>query len=92
MKILGNTIEEIAQEKAGIIKAGVPVVIAPQESEALAVLQRAAAAKGVRARCVQENDLQGAKAVQPGTFGCLSERKRRYSHVCGTKWHGPDAG
>ena len=29
MNILGNTIEEIAQEKAGIIKAGVPVVIAP---------------------------------------------------------------
>lgn len=27
MNILGNTIEEIAQEKAGIIKAGVPVVI-----------------------------------------------------------------
>ena len=69
MNILGNTIEEIAQEKAGIIKAGVPVVIAPQESEALAVLQRAAAAKGVRARCVQEKDLQGAKALQPGLLG-----------------------
>ncbi|KAF9198384.1 hypothetical protein BGZ49_000804 [Haplosporangium sp. Z 27] len=28
--LLGNTIEEVAFEKAGIIKAGVPVVIAPQ--------------------------------------------------------------
>lgn len=67
------------------------MVIAPQESEALAVLQRAAAAKGVRARCVQENAPAGGKGSTAGTFGCLSERKRRYSHVCGTKWHGPDA-
>ncbi|KAF9296014.1 folylpolyglutamate synthase [Linnemannia elongata] len=28
--LLGNTIEEVAFEKAGIIKAGVPVVVAPQ--------------------------------------------------------------
>ncbi|KAG0019133.1 hypothetical protein BGZ80_006248, partial [Entomortierella chlamydospora] len=28
--LLGNTIEEVASEKAGIIKPGVPVVIAPQ--------------------------------------------------------------
>ncbi|MEN6546248.1 MAG: Mur ligase family protein, partial [Armatimonadia bacterium] len=30
-EILGHTIEEIAREKAGIMKAGVPVVCAPQE-------------------------------------------------------------
>jgi dihydrofolate synthase/folylpolyglutamate synthase len=35
MAILGNTIEEIAAEKAGIIKPGSTVVIAPQASEAL---------------------------------------------------------
>lgn len=81
MNILGNTIEEIAQEKAGIIKAGVPVVIAPQESEALAVLQRAAAAKGVRARCVQENDLQRAKAVQPGLLGAY-QRENAATAMC----------
>ena len=81
MNILGNTIEEIAQEKAGIIKAGVPVVIAPQESEALAVLQRAAAAKGVRARCVQEKDLQRAKAVQPGLLGAY-QRENAATAMC----------
>ena len=81
MNILGNTIEEIAQEKAGIIKAGVPVVIAPQESEALAVLQRAAAAKGVRARCVQEKDLQGAKALQPGLLGAY-QRENAATAMC----------
>ena len=81
MQYLGNTIEEIAREKAGIIKAGVPVVIAPQESEALAVLQRAAAAKGVRARCVQEKDLQGAKALQPGLLGAY-QRENAATAMC----------
>ena len=40
--ILGNTIEEIAGEKAGIIKEKVPVVTAPQKQEALQVLKRIA--------------------------------------------------
>ncbi len=40
--ILGNTIEEIAFEKAGIIKEGVPVVTAAQPVAALEVLQRIA--------------------------------------------------
>ena len=35
---LGDTLTEIAGEKAGIIKPGVPAVISPQEDEALAVL------------------------------------------------------
>lgn len=43
--ILGNTIEEIAKEKAGIIKQGVPVITAPQETKALTVLQNEAAQK-----------------------------------------------
>jgi dihydrofolate synthase/folylpolyglutamate synthase len=36
--ILGNTLEEIAGEKAGIIKEGRPVVCAPQGPEALKVI------------------------------------------------------
>jgi dihydrofolate synthase/folylpolyglutamate synthase len=43
MHILGNTLSEIAGEKAGIIKQGVPVVTAPQEDAALAVIQKACA-------------------------------------------------
>lgn len=35
---LGNTIKEIAGEKAGIIKPGVPVIMAPQEDEAIPVI------------------------------------------------------
>ena len=40
--LLGDTLAEIAGEKAGIIKHGVPVIVAPQESEALARLQEIA--------------------------------------------------
>jgi dihydrofolate synthase/folylpolyglutamate synthase len=40
--LLGDTIGEIAGEKGGIIKEGVPVVTAPQEEEALVVLRNIA--------------------------------------------------
>ena len=42
-KWLGNTLAEIANEKAGIIKRGVPVVCAPQRSEAEKVIRARAA-------------------------------------------------
>jgi dihydrofolate synthase/folylpolyglutamate synthase len=38
--ILGETLAEIAGEKAGIIKPGVPVVLAPQKDEARLVIER----------------------------------------------------
>lgn len=44
--ILGDTIGEIAAEKAGIIKAGVPVVMAPQFGEAEDTIAAAAAQRG----------------------------------------------
>jgi dihydrofolate synthase/folylpolyglutamate synthase len=40
--ILGSTLRDIAADKSGIIKPGVPVVTAPQEPEALAEIQSAA--------------------------------------------------
>ena len=40
--LLGNTLREIASEKAGIIKEGVPVVTYPQEKEALEVIEETA--------------------------------------------------
>ncbi len=42
MDKLGNSLGEIALDKAGIIKPGVPVVTGPQEPEAMAVLEAAA--------------------------------------------------
>ncbi|MBQ6673408.1 MAG: bifunctional folylpolyglutamate synthase/dihydrofolate synthase [Spirochaetia bacterium] len=46
--VLGDTIEKIAFEKAGIIKPGVPVVVQHQKPEALAVLKDAALKRGCR--------------------------------------------
>ncbi len=43
MAVLGNTLAQIATEKAGIIKPGVPVISAPQKDEALEVLVQVAA-------------------------------------------------
>lgn len=45
-EILGDTIELIAAEKAGILKPGVPAVYAPQLPEATAVLEAVAAEVG----------------------------------------------
>jgi dihydrofolate synthase / folylpolyglutamate synthase len=46
MHLLGNTLPEIAYEKAGIIKPGTPVVSAPQRADALETLARIAAERG----------------------------------------------
>lgn len=47
-QLLGNTLAEIAAEKAAIIKPRTPVVSAPQEPEALAVVETRAQAQGSR--------------------------------------------
>src|SRR3954447_17274490 len=42
LEFLGDTIEKIAAEKAGIFRRGIPAVIAPQNAAASAVLERQA--------------------------------------------------
>lgn len=42
MAVLGNTLSQIAGEKAGIIKEGRPVVLAPQKEEARLVVEQVA--------------------------------------------------
>ncbi|MFI0396699.1 bifunctional folylpolyglutamate synthase/dihydrofolate synthase [Paracoccus jiaweipingae] len=60
---LGDTLPEIAAEKAGIIKRRVPVIIAPQPDEAQAVIETIAArnmapviAAGQHYSCTREGD------------------------------------
>ncbi|WP_100402196.1 bifunctional folylpolyglutamate synthase/dihydrofolate synthase [Bacillus sp. FJAT-42315] len=43
MQFLGNTLEEIAFEKAGIIKSGVPIISGVKQEEAKAVISKRAA-------------------------------------------------
>ncbi len=45
-QILGNTLEAIAREKAGIIKPGIPVVVAPQPDEAMRTISQIAGERG----------------------------------------------
>jgi len=47
MEILGNTLGEIAGEKAGIFKKGVPAYTAPQPEEAMAALKQRASELGI---------------------------------------------
>lgn len=52
---LGPTLEKIAFEKAGIIKAGCPVIVAAQPRDALAVIERQAARVKAPIRVAGEN-------------------------------------
>lgn len=55
VELLGHTLSLIAFEKAGIIKKGVPVVSAPQEPEAMAVIQRVCDDTGARLTVVGQD-------------------------------------
>jgi dihydrofolate synthase/folylpolyglutamate synthase len=46
-KQLGNTLGEIAYQKAGILKPGVPAITVPQHPDAMATLQEVAAEVGI---------------------------------------------
>lgn len=58
---LGETLEEIAFEKAAIIRAGVTAVVAPQSAAALAVITKRAD------ECEVELSLNGCRARETGT-------------------------
>ncbi|CAN6323570.1 unnamed protein product [Urochloa humidicola] len=58
MEILGNTLGEIAGEKAGILKKGVPAYTVPQPEEAMSVLMHRASELGVSLQVVQPLDPQ----------------------------------
>jgi len=48
MDLLGNSIEKIAAEKAGIIKRGIPVALGPMREEAMDVMKAFAAENGAK--------------------------------------------
>ena len=64
MAVLGETLAEIAEEKAGILKPGAPAVFAPQESEALAVLK-----KHQEGICVSSADLKKVAEMKEDLLG-----------------------
>ncbi len=61
MALLGNSLTEIAREKAGILKDGVPAVFAPQEESVKSVLCSFAE----NAHIVTEEEIRAAKDCRP---------------------------
>ncbi len=59
---LGDTLGQIAAEKAGIIKSGVPIITATDEPEALAVIERTAREKKAPLRQIPKAEGRGQKA------------------------------
>ncbi len=70
---LGHTIEAIAGEKAGILKAGVPAVFAKQRPEAASVLERCAAERNIRVRHAEEFVVRDLE---------IDARGSRFSGIC----------
>lgn len=67
-QILGDTVEQIAREKAGILKAGVPAVVAPQEPPALAVIRQRAAALSVPLTVLERTARQPVRTNLQGAY------------------------
>jgi dihydrofolate synthase/folylpolyglutamate synthase len=63
---LGSTLAEIAFEKAGIVKPGVPVVVGPLEPEPLMVIARAASDRGAELIRATADDAAGFTVGLPG--------------------------
>ena len=80
--VLGDTIEKIAFEKAGIIKHEVPVVVQHQKPEALEVLRRRA--EELRSPFIYADDhikIENCRLGPDGSFFILSMDGRQYSIV-----------
>ena len=63
MAVLGNTLTEIAGEKAGIVKPGVPLITSAQAPEAVATIARIAAARGAPLIRVGSSDAPDASIL-----------------------------
>ena len=91
MQFLGNTLSEIAGEKSGIIRPGVPVVTGPQEAEVMKVLKDKASEYGCSIYAVTDDEeltayngltvshITDAKcSLKGGSFVLKDDAKHRY--------------
>jgi dihydrofolate synthase/folylpolyglutamate synthase len=84
--ILGGTIEKIAEEKAGIIKAGVPVISVPQAPGVKDVLNRVAKTNKSTIRFTGEDidfsyRFESSRLTGPHTRICLTTPRSKYEHL-----------
>ena len=82
MQYLGNTIGEIAGEKAGIIKPGVPVVCYPQaDREAIRVIERTAQAKEAPLILMKTDQVQPVSADSHGSTANYKTCSREWKEL-----------
>ncbi|MEM0983745.1 MAG: folylpolyglutamate synthase/dihydrofolate synthase family protein [Planctomycetota bacterium] len=85
-ELLGDTLEEIAREKAGIIKPGVPVVVAPQDDAVLEAI-RARAAEVEAPVYVLGDEIEfshrfeATPGMRPHARVCITTPKTSFEHL-----------
>jgi dihydrofolate synthase/folylpolyglutamate synthase len=83
---LGPKLENIAEEKAGIFKPGVPVIAAPQPPSVKRVLKAAAAKVGCDIKFVQDDlefsyRFESSRAAGPHIRVCMATPHTRFDHL-----------
>ena len=81
MEILGDTIEKIAAEKAGIIKTGVPVVAVDEENGAFSVIERTAKEKKSPVYGLKSQDLTILKKYENKIDFSINSRYYKISNL-----------
>ena len=82
MQILGNTLKEIAGEKAGIIKQGVPVICYPQdEDDAAKVFIRTAAINRAPLILLTKQQVHIIEITEKYSLADYETKHRRFEHV-----------
>lgn len=75
-QVLGNSLQDIAREKAGIIKRGAQVVSAPQRPEALEIIRETCRQRGATLRVVGQD-----WTWDPGRFDLYGQTLSVQSHL-----------
>lgn len=84
--VLGDTIEQIAREKAGILKSGVPAVTVPQSAEAMEVISEVAESVGAPLMVLGKDvsftsRFESMHAMGPHMRVCVSTKTAAYEHL-----------
>ncbi len=84
--ILGNTIEEIAREKAGIFKTSIPAISAHQDEATTAILKECAESTGTEVQIIAQ-DIEFSARFGGGSDGkqhtriCVITEDSQYMHI-----------
>lgn len=84
--LLGNTIDSIATEKAGVIKKGIPVFTVPQEPIAMRILKKYATAQKAPLMVTGKDidfsyRFESSREHGPHTRICLTTPNSRFEHL-----------